>query len=54
MEIILGCQTASVSVLGTNYAEVVSFDNVKVMGNTGLCDSGNDEVDPWFEENTYR
>jgi hypothetical protein len=39
MEVTLGCQTASVSVLDSNYTEVVSFENIRVMGNTGLCDS---------------
>ena len=37
MEVILGCQTATVSILDSNYTEVVSFDNIKVLGNTGLC-----------------
>ena len=39
MEITLGCQTATVSVLDSNFTEVVSFNNVQVMGDTGLCDS---------------
>ncbi len=39
MEVSLGCQTASVSVLDANYTEVISFNNVRVMGDTGLCGS---------------
>jgi len=39
MEVTLGCQTASVAVLDSNFAEVVSFSNIQVMGNTGLCQS---------------
>lgn len=37
MEITLGCQSASVSVLDSNYVEVVYYDNIKVVGDTGLC-----------------
>jgi hypothetical protein len=39
MEISFGCQTASVSIIDSNYAEVAFFDNVPVMGDTGLCKS---------------
>ena len=39
MEVTLGCRTATVTVLDSNFTEVVSFNNVQVMGNTGLCDS---------------
>ena len=49
MEISLGCQTASVSVLDSNFTEVVSFNNIQVMGNTGLCQSGGN-IQPWSEE----
>jgi hypothetical protein len=42
MEVSLGCHSASVSVLDSTYAEVISFENVKVMGNTGLCGSVSD------------
>ncbi len=52
MEITLGCQTASVTVLDSNFAEVVSFNNIQVMGNTGLCES-NGAVAPSFN-NTFR
>jgi len=48
MEITLGCQTASVSVLDVNYTEVVAFNNIAVMGSTGLCDSGRDSGTPWM------
>ncbi len=52
MEITLGCQTASVSVLDANFTEVVSFNNIQVMGNTGLCESTS-AVEPSFN-NTFR
>jgi len=52
MEISLGCHTASVSVLDSNFTEVVSFNNIQVMGNTGLCESGSN-IQPWFEEKTW-
>jgi hypothetical protein len=42
MEISLGCDTATVSILDANYTEVVSFRNVKVVGDTGLCQSSFD------------
>jgi len=51
MEITLGCQTASVSVLDSNYTEVVYFENIKVMGNTGLCES-NSRTTPRFDRNS--
>ena len=52
LEISLGCQTASVSVLDSNFTEVVSFNNIQVMGNTGLCESGGN-IQPWFEEKAW-
>ena len=48
MEITLGCQTASVTVLDANYAEVVSFDNIPVMGDTGMCDDQSLGFEPIF------
>jgi hypothetical protein len=39
MEVTLGCQTASVSILDSNFTEVVSFNDIQVIGNTGLCQS---------------
>ena len=38
MEVALTCKTATVYVLDSEGYEVVSFDNVAVAGNTGLCD----------------
>ena len=45
LEILLGCNSATVAVLdSSDYSEVVSFDNIKVMGDTGLCQfAANDE-----------
>ena len=41
MELVLGCDTATVSVLdSTDYSEVVTFNNISVVGDTGLCQSG--------------
>jgi hypothetical protein len=40
MEVSLGCQSASVSIFDASYTEVVAFNNVTVMGSTGLCSSG--------------
>jgi hypothetical protein len=48
MEITLGCRTASVTVLDTNYAEVVSFYNIPVMGDTGMCFDANVGLKPIF------
>ena len=53
-EIALDCQKATVYVLDSNYSEIVTFDNVNVMGNTGLCNSNDDEIEIWFEEDTHR
>jgi hypothetical protein len=40
LELSLGCNSAAVSVLdSTNLSEVVTFNNVPVMGDTGLCES---------------
>jgi hypothetical protein len=41
MEITMGCGSAKVSVNDANSIEVVSFDNVKVMGKSGFCGRGN-------------
>jgi hypothetical protein len=54
MEITLGCQTASVSVLDSNYTEVVSFDNIKVMGDTGLCQYADNAPRHGFEKRSAR
>jgi hypothetical protein len=37
----MGCGSAKVSVNDANSIEVVSFDNVKVMGKSGFCGRGN-------------
>jgi len=37
MEISLGCGSANVTVLDASFAAVVSFANVNVIGDTGLC-----------------
>ena len=49
MEVTLGCQSASVSVLDANYAEVIAFNDVRVMGNTGLCGSNSDSASGFGE-----
>jgi len=54
MEIILGCQTATVAVLDSNFTEVVSFNNVRVMGDTGLCDSTSSRATNGSGSNAYR
>jgi len=53
MEVTLGCNTATVSVLDSNYTEVVSFNNVQVMGNTGLCDSNSSRTTFGFGNGAY-
>jgi hypothetical protein len=54
MEIILGCKTASVTVLDSSYAEVVSFTNIPVMGDTGMCVDGGNGFNPIFGAKDYR
>ena len=54
MEITLGCQTASVTVLDTNYAEVVSFNNIPVLGDTGMCAKNDFGVKTIFGGKDYR
>ena len=50
MEIVLGCKTATVSVLDSaTYSEVVTFNNINVVGETGLCQSGANRVAPRFD-----
>ena len=39
MDVTLGCETASISIVDSNFVEVAYFSNVKVIGNTGLCQS---------------
>ena len=54
MEITLDCQTATVSVLDSNFTEVVSFNNINVMGDTGLCQAapGDDRLS--YEKKNFR
>lgn len=44
MEIAMGCGFAKVTVNDSNSVEVVSFENVKVMGGAGFC--GGDVIGP--------
>jgi hypothetical protein len=37
MEVTLGCNSATVSILDAGYAEVVTFEGVPVIGATGYC-----------------
>ena len=37
MEVTLSCSAATVTVVDTNSAEVVTFENVQVIGDTGMC-----------------
>ncbi len=46
MDVILGCGSASVSILDSNFAEVAYFSNVEVMGDTGLCQSSSSVTKP--------
>ena len=40
MEMKLGCNTATISVLDSiDFSEIVTFNNIPVMGDTGLCQS---------------
>jgi hypothetical protein len=48
MEITLGCESASVSILDSNFTEVAHFNNIQVMGNTGLCQSNSRAIAPRF------
>ena len=50
MDITLGCGTASVSILDNNFAEVASFKNVVVMGDTGLCQYAANDSRPKFNK----
>ena len=46
MEVALSCKTATVYVLDSDGYEVVSFENVEVVGDTGLCDGRGGQLDP--------
>jgi hypothetical protein len=51
MEISLRCNSATVTVMDASYSPVVRFENVNVVGNTGLCggDSGGLFTNPGFD-----
>jgi len=51
MDIVLGCRSANVTVLDASFAPVVVFDNVNVIGDTGLCGEpmGGHMTDPGFD-----
>lgn len=40
MEVSLGCQTASVTLLDASYSPLATFTSVPVIGDTGLCGGG--------------
>jgi hypothetical protein len=42
MNIALGCGSATVTVLDANFAPVAMFNNVNVIGDTGLCGGASD------------
>jgi hypothetical protein len=45
MEVSIGCGTASVAVVDENYAPIVEFNQVLVIGGAGFCNtSGNRTV----------
>jgi hypothetical protein len=54
MEIFLDCQSATVSVLDSNFTEVVTFSDVKVMGDTGLCQVASKEKRLSFDKKANR
>jgi len=51
MNISLGCGSATIDVLDANFASVATFNNVNVVGNTGLCggESGGRFTNPGFD-----
>ncbi|NIN74036.1 MAG: hypothetical protein GTN86_01895 [Xanthomonadales bacterium] len=51
MEVLLGCNTATVSVLDAGYAEVVSFTDVPVHGTTGFCNESS--IDPFDDKELF-
>jgi len=40
MEVSLSCNSASVTVLDTSFAPIVEFNDVPIIGSTGLCSNG--------------
>ena len=54
LEVALGCSTATVSVLDSHdYSEVVTFDNINVVGNTGLCQAASNGSSRNFEKKSH-
>ncbi len=49
MEVALGCNSASVSILDSNFAEVVSFSNVPVFAASGFCSGGSQGYGDFFD-----
>ena len=45
MEVSLRCKTASVMVVDADGYEVAYFDNIKVKGNTGMCNNSSGGYD---------
>jgi hypothetical protein len=41
MEVSMGCGSANVTVVDSNFAPVVQFTDVAVIGDAGFCDIGN-------------
>ncbi|HEY5776698.1 MAG TPA: hypothetical protein VIS57_11470, partial [Xanthomonadales bacterium] len=55
LEIEMGCNSATVSVLdSTDFSEVVSFNNIQVLGDTGLCQVASNGSRQGFEKKAYR
>jgi hypothetical protein len=55
LEIEMGCNSATVSVLDSkDFSEVVSFNNIKVLGDTGLCQVATIDTRQSFEKKSYR
>jgi hypothetical protein len=40
MDVSMGCGYATVSIVDSNFSEIVSFENVSVIGTSGLCSGG--------------
>ncbi|MFT7564488.1 MAG: hypothetical protein ACI8ZT_002142, partial [Bacteroidia bacterium] len=49
MEVALGCNSATVSVMDSNFSEIVSFDNVPVFGASGYCSGGSQGFGGYFD-----
>jgi hypothetical protein len=49
MEVTLSCHSASVTILDSNFTEITTFNNVQVIGDTGLCESNTSLFGGGFE-----